>query len=63
VLDKRLGCLSDDLKPDSEPQKIINDVQVIFDATYKAEFRPSLWKYVNTPTLREFVRASDAFTE
>ena len=63
VVDTSLGCLDDDLKPDSEPQKIIDLVQVLQDCIYKTEVQQSFWKFVNTPTLREFVRASDYFTE
>jgi hypothetical protein len=63
VLDTRLGCLDDDLKPDSEPQRIIDTVQVLQDGLYKIDVQLSFWKFVNTPALREFVRASDHFTE
>lgn len=63
VLDTRLGCLDKDLKPDSEPQRIIEDVQVLQDRLYELEVQLSFWKFVNTPALREFVRVSDNFTE
>jgi hypothetical protein len=63
VLDTRLGCLDKDLKPDSEPQRIIDDVQVLLDRLYELEVQLSFWKFVNTPALREFVRVSDNFTE
>jgi hypothetical protein len=63
VLDTRIGCLRGDLKPDSEPQKIIKDVQTIFDALHKTEILPSFWKYVSTPAVRNYVKAADTFTE
>lgn len=63
ALDKRMGCLADDLKPDSETQKMIDSIQVIFDSLYILDFRMSPWKVLSTPTWRTFVKASDFFND
>jgi len=63
ALDTRLGCLEANLAPDSEPQKMIESVEVQFDALNKLEFGIPIWKYVSTPTWRKFVKASDVFAE
>jgi len=62
-LDTRLGCLEANLAPDSEPQKMIDSVQVQLDTLNKLEFGIPIWKYVNTPTWRKFVKAADVFAE
>nr|AVL92863.1 CYP450 [Locusta migratoria] len=63
ALDTRLGCLDGNLPPDSEPQRLIDAVQVMFDSIYRLEMRLSPWKLVSTPTWRRFVRALDYFYE
>jgi len=63
ALDTRLGCLNANLAPDSEPQKMIDSVQVQFDTLNKLEFGIPIWKYVSTPTWRKFVKAADVFAE
>ncbi|XP_047115025.1 probable cytochrome P450 301a1, mitochondrial isoform X2 [Schistocerca piceifrons] len=61
ALDSRLGCLEPNLPADSEPQKMIDAVQFILDATFKLEFRLSPWKLISTPTWRRYVKALDFF--
>jgi hypothetical protein len=63
ALDTRLGCLDANLAPDSEPQKMIDSVQVQFESILKLEFGIPLWKYVSTPGWRKFVKAADVFAE
>ncbi|XP_068083426.1 probable cytochrome P450 301a1, mitochondrial isoform X2 [Anabrus simplex] len=63
TLDTRLGCLSPDMKPDSEPQKMIEAVHVTLRGIYELDLRPSLWKYISTPMWRKYVKALDVFTE
>jgi len=63
ALDTRLGCLEANLEPDSEPQKMIDSVQVQIHSLHKLEFGIPIWKYVSTPTWRKFVKASDVFVE
>jgi cytochrome P450 family 49 subfamily A len=63
ALDTRLGCLDANLAPHSEPQKMIDSVQVQFETLNKLDFGIRLWKYVSTPTWRKFVKAADVFLE
>ena len=63
ALDTRLGCLDANLAPDSEPQKMIDSVQVQVEAIQKLELGIPMWKYVSTPTWRKFVKAADVFAE
>jgi hypothetical protein len=63
ALDTRLGCLEANLAPDSEPQKMIDSVQVQFETLNKLEFGIHMWKYVSTPTWRKLVKAADVFLE
>jgi hypothetical protein len=63
ALDARLGCLDANLAPDSEPQKMIDSVQVQFESLPKLEFGIPIWKYVSSPSWRKFVKATDVFAE
>jgi hypothetical protein len=63
ALDTRLGCLDSDLAPDSEPQRMIDNIKVQFDCLYKMEIKFPVWKYVSSPTWRKFVKVSDMFAE
>jgi hypothetical protein len=63
ALDTRLGCLDGDLAPDSESQRMIDNVEIIFDCMHKMEAKIPVWKYVSSPTWRKFAKASDMFTE
>jgi hypothetical protein len=63
ALDTRLGCLDANLTPDSEPQKMIDSVQVQFESMHKLEFGIPIWKFVSTPAWRKFVKAADVFAE
>ncbi|XP_043279339.1 cytochrome P450 CYP12A2-like [Venturia canescens] len=62
ALDHRMGCLSDDLSPDSDPQRMINAVHVMFDSFFVLEVKPSLWKYYKTRKLRRLFAALDSIT-
>ena len=44
AVDTRLGCLDANLAPDSEPQKMIDCVQVQFESLLKLEFEIPIWK-------------------
>ncbi|GLH07256.1 Probable cytochrome P450 4d20 [Gryllus bimaculatus] len=61
ALDTRLGCLAPNLAPDSEPQRMIDAVQVMFEGFYKLDLQPSLWRLVSTPMWRRLVHAFDYF--
>ncbi|XP_026463470.1 cytochrome P450 CYP12A2-like [Ctenocephalides felis] len=49
ALDTRLGCLRDDLAPDSEPQRMLKAVHEFFALTHALEFKPHPWKTIKTP--------------
>lgn len=61
ALDKRLGCLDNDLRPDSEAQQIIAAVHTIFDCLFYLDVQPSVWKYVPTPAYLRMKRNMDWF--
>ncbi|XP_069671910.1 probable cytochrome P450 301a1, mitochondrial [Periplaneta americana] len=63
ALDTRLGCFNPDLKPDSEPQKMIDAVQIMFDAMYKMEIQVPFWKIMSTPAWRALVNSADYFVD
>ncbi|KAF4519781.1 hypothetical protein B566_EDAN009031 [Ephemera danica] len=63
ALDTRLGCLQVKLDPDSEPQRMINAVHMVFRCLHKLEIGTGLWLYVSTPTWRKFVKTMDFFVE
>ncbi|KAJ4434892.1 hypothetical protein ANN_23463 [Periplaneta americana] len=62
ALDKRLGCLADNLAPDSEQQQMITAGIEIIEGFFKLDYGPSYWKYVSTPTWKKFVKSMDCFT-
>ncbi|XP_046491941.1 cytochrome P450 CYP12A2-like [Neodiprion pinetum] len=62
AFDHRIGCLEPNLKIDSEPQLLINNVHSMFGLMYKLEILPSLWKLYKTQNLREFFRVLDNLT-
>ncbi|KAK3922884.1 putative cytochrome P450 301a1, mitochondrial [Frankliniella fusca] len=61
ALDKRLGCLDNNLKPDSQVQRIITTVHAIFDCLFHLDVQPSVWKYVPTPAYRRMKKNMDWF--
>ncbi|KAG8226453.1 hypothetical protein J437_LFUL003445 [Ladona fulva] len=63
ALDKRLGCLEPNLRPDSEPQLMINAVNELFKCWEIMDLKPSIWKVISTPTWIRFVKLMDFFTE
>ena len=63
ALDTRLGCLDANLAQDSEPQKMIDSIQVQLESINKLELGIPIWKYLSSPTWRRFVKASDVFAE
>ncbi|KAK7793316.1 hypothetical protein R5R35_011524 [Gryllus longicercus] len=63
ALDTRLGCLAADLRPGSDPQRLMDAAHTVFECFVLLDFTPSLWRYVSTPAWRRFVRAMDTFTD
>jgi hypothetical protein len=63
ALNTRLGCLSANLAPDSEAQKMINAVNTTFNEVANLELNFPLWKFIETPALKRLYKAQDIFTE
>lgn len=63
ALDTRLGCLDATLSHDSDPQKMIEAVDTIFATSFELDMKMPLWKLINTPTLKKFVKHSNIFLE
>ncbi|GLH07255.1 Probable cytochrome P450 301a1, mitochondrial [Gryllus bimaculatus] len=63
ALDTRIGCLAPNLPKNSEPQGMIDSVQVMLEAFYKLDLKPSLWRIMSTPMWRRFVGAMDYLTD
>lgn len=57
-----MGCLSDDLGADSDPQKMINAVHEMFELFFLLEVRPSLWRFYETRKLKKLFAALDKIT-
>ena len=62
-LNTRLGCLRQDLAPDSEAQKMIDAANFSFSAINQLEHNFPFWKFFVTPMLRKLYDAQDFFTE
>ncbi|KAJ9594072.1 hypothetical protein L9F63_014505, partial [Diploptera punctata] len=63
ALDKKLGCLAENLPEDSDPQIMIKAATQILDLIYQLEIEVSYWMYFSTPAWRKFVKVMDCFTE
>lgn len=63
ALDTRLGCLSPNITPDSEAQKMIDAANTSLSVLPELEFGIPFWKYFNTPKLKKLYGAHDFFTE
>lgn len=60
-LDTRLGCLSGNLSPDSEPQQMIQMVKTLFASIETLDMKASPWRLISTPTWRLYVSTLDKF--
>ncbi|XP_026466088.1 probable cytochrome P450 49a1, partial [Ctenocephalides felis] len=63
ALDTRLGCLSRDLEPNSEPQRIISAINTFFWNVAEVELRVPLWRIYPTKSYRKYIGALDEFRE
>ncbi|XP_071452596.1 probable cytochrome P450 301a1, mitochondrial [Hetaerina americana] len=63
ALDARLGCLAPTLAPGSEPQRVIDAVNVALDKLFDLEIGPPFWKIMTTPSFKKFIDALDVFLE
>lgn len=59
----RLGCLNDDLSPDSEPLKIISAAKFALRNIAELELKAPYWRYFPTPLWSRYVRNMDYFVE
>ncbi|KAJ8924326.1 hypothetical protein NQ315_007122 [Exocentrus adspersus] len=63
ALDKHLGCLNLNAPKDSEPQRLISNVNEMFRIMYKLDVLPPIWKFIETPTWKKYVSILDSITE
>lgn len=63
ALDKRMGCLADNLPEDSEQQKLVNAAVEVIELFYQLEVEISYWRYFSTPAWKKFVKVLDCFNE
>ncbi|XP_055371511.1 cytochrome P450 CYP12A2-like [Condylostylus longicornis] len=61
-LDTEIGLIGNE-ETDSDAQKLIDAVNIIFGMVEELEFRPSLWKYYKTPKYKKIMKAYDVLTE
>lgn len=59
----RLGCLSPNLAPDSEAQKMIQAANDSLQLVNKLDLSFPLWKHFMTPSIKKLFEAQDFFTE
>ncbi|XP_034250283.1 probable cytochrome P450 49a1 [Thrips palmi] len=62
ALDTRLGLLAGDLDPTSDAVVMMDTIRGLFDCMYNLDIKPSVWKWVSTPTYRKFVGNMHLFT-
>nr|UEN71162.1 cytochrome P450 4AV17 [Meteorus pulchricornis] len=63
ALDVRLGCLDDNLTPDSEPQKIIDAAKFALRNVAELELKAPYWRYIPTPLWSRYVKNMNYFIE
>lgn len=63
ALDTRLGCLSSDLKTNSEPQRIIDGAKYALRNVATLELKAPFWRYIRTPLWTKYVQNMDYFVE
>ncbi|KAG5321542.1 CP301 protein, partial [Acromyrmex heyeri] len=63
ALDVRLGCLSDTLSSNSEPQKIIDAAKFALRNVALLELKAPYWRYIPTPLWSRYVRNMNYFIE
>ncbi|KAL9914288.1 putative cytochrome P450 301a1, mitochondrial [Glossina fuscipes fuscipes] len=63
ALDTRLGCLSPNLPPDSEPQQIIDAAKFALRNVATLELKAPYWRYFPTPMWTRYVKNMNYFVE
>lgn len=58
-----LGLLNSNLSSDSAEQTFINDVLQLFVLMNELDVKPSLWRWISTPTWRKYVKILDRVVE
>ncbi|EDW85888.1 uncharacterized protein Dwil_GK23301 [Drosophila willistoni] len=61
ALDTRLGCLESNLRPDSEPQQIIDAAKFALRNVATLELKAPFWRYFPTPIWTRYVKNMDFF--
>ncbi|XP_052737947.1 cytochrome P450 CYP12A2 isoform X2 [Bicyclus anynana] len=56
ALGDRLNCLDPNLPKDSPARKLIQAVRDVLTVTEELDFRPSLWRYIATPTFKKAMK-------
>ncbi|XP_050362874.1 cytochrome P450 CYP12A2-like [Nymphalis io] len=56
ALGGRLNCLDRNLPEDSPEKKLIQTVHDIFKTSEEIDFKPSLWRYISTPTFKKAMK-------
>lgn len=61
ALDTRLGCLEDNLSPESEPQQIIDAAKYALRNVATLELKAPYWRYFPTPLWTRYVKNMNFF--
>ena len=61
ALDTRLGCLENNLTPDSEPQQIIDAAKYALRNVATLELKAPYWRYFPTPLWTRYVKNMNFF--
>lgn len=63
ALDTRMGLLEGTPDPASDAVVMMEAITGLFDSIYELDVKPSVWKWVSTPTYRKFVDEMNVFTD
>ncbi|XP_071539294.1 LOW QUALITY PROTEIN: probable cytochrome P450 49a1 [Panulirus ornatus] len=63
ALDRRLGCLVPNISPDSEPMRLISNVNEMFSAMNDTEMNVPYWKLFPTSSYKKLERSHNEFLE
>ncbi|XP_016982241.1 probable cytochrome P450 12c1, mitochondrial [Drosophila rhopaloa] len=58
ALDKEMGLLRETIQP-PEARKLFQNIEILMDSFFVLGVKPSVYKYISTPTYRKFSRAMD----
>lgn len=63
ALDTRLNAVGTNKNKDAKALNLIKAVDLLFELTADLELKPSIWRYVRTPTYNKLIAALDCITE